>query len=71
VKRSDLGTAEVLSAIRDHGSKAFEHLAATYPAKIVRAAFARDGRTGLLDFGVSLDRPWLSPAALRRMGDTG
>ncbi|WP_043193671.1 hypothetical protein [Streptomyces sp. NRRL F-2664] len=62
MKRSDLTTATVLAAVRDHATYAFERLASQYPPKVVQAAFDRDGRKGLLECGVSLQRPWLSPA---------
>jgi hypothetical protein len=65
VKRSDLPTSAVLDAVAVHGFSAFEHLTAQHPVKIVRAAIARDVRNGLLEYGVSADRPWLAPTASR------
>lgn len=67
MKRSDLGTDPVLAAVREFRSGAFEGLAEKYPAKIVRAAFERDVKAGLLECGVSIDRPWLSPAGRSRL----
>lgn len=71
MKRSDLTTAQVLEAVHTHGFSAFEHLAETYPEKIVQAAFERDVRSGLLEYGVSLGRPWLSPTGKRQLEDAG
>ncbi|MFJ5804856.1 hypothetical protein [Streptomyces sp. NPDC093093] len=61
MKRSDLPTRALLDAISAHGFCAFEHLIKQYPVKVVRAAIARDVRTGRLEYGVSADRPWLGP----------
>jgi hypothetical protein len=69
MKRSDLTTAEALTAVHQHGYGAFEYLSASYPVKVVRAAFARDDRAGLLEYGVSADRPWLTPAGQHRLTD--
>ncbi|MGW1938968.1 hypothetical protein [Streptomyces goshikiensis] len=63
MKRADLPTPAVLDAVSTHGFRAFERLIEQYPVKIVRAAIARDVRTGVLEYGVSADRPWLSPRA--------
>jgi hypothetical protein len=71
VKRSDLATSEVLAAVRDHRFRAFEYLADRYPAKVVAAAFSRDVRAGLLEYGVSLVRPWLEPAGERLLAAGG
>lgn len=60
-KRADLATREVLSAVRLHRFRAFEALCCKYPMKVVRAAIDRDVRADYLDYGVSADRPWLSP----------
>lgn len=62
MKRADLTTYDVLTAVREHRFSAFEQRAEKYPAKVVRAAIARDVGAGLLEYGVSADRPWLSPA---------
>lgn len=62
MKRADLATMTVLTAVAAHGAQAFEHLTADYPPKIVTAAMARDTRAGLLECGVSAVRPWLTPA---------
>lgn len=62
MKRSDLTTTAVLTAVRDHAFGAFEYLAAQYPPKVVLAAFDRDARKGLIEYGVSQRCPWLSPA---------
>ncbi|MFE0699131.1 hypothetical protein [Streptomyces sp. NPDC058872] len=66
MKRSDLSTETVLTAVATYGSRAFEHLEADYPPKIVAAAMARDTSAGLLDYGVSAVRPWLTPAGKYR-----
>jgi hypothetical protein len=62
VKRSDLDTRDVVTAVQQHQFRAFEALAEQYPEKIVQAAFSRDVRSGYLDYGVALERPWLTPA---------
>jgi hypothetical protein len=67
VKRSDLASVAVLAAVRERRFEAFEHLCEQHPAKVVRAAISRDVRAGLLECGVSLDRPWLSPAGEQRL----
>ncbi|MFS0697765.1 hypothetical protein [Streptomyces nitrosporeus] len=48
--------------MRLHRFRAFEALCCSYPVKVVRAAIARDVRADHLDYGVSADRPWLTPA---------
>lgn len=69
MKRSDLTTREVLSAVRRHRVGAFERLLSKYPEKIIRAAIDRDIRTGMLDYGVTADRPWLTPEGERQVAD--
>ncbi|MFF2331814.1 MULTISPECIES: hypothetical protein [unclassified Streptomyces] len=70
MKRSDLSTPAVLRAVRDHGTSAYEHLAAHYPHKIIRAAFARDRRSRLIECGVTVDRPWLTEAGRSALAGT-
>jgi hypothetical protein len=62
MKRADLDTVTVLRAVADHFPLAYEHLTATFPAKIVLAAFEREVKAGRLDYGVSLARPFLTSA---------
>ncbi|MFI8278536.1 hypothetical protein ACIGBH_27420 [Streptomyces sp. NPDC085929] len=68
MKRSDLPTTRVLVGIRDHGTHALDELTGTYPIKVVRAAFARDVRRGYIEYGVTLDRPWLTPQGHKALG---
>lgn len=65
-KRADLATREVLRAVAEHEFRAYEYLAAKYPAKVVEAAMCRDTGAGLLEYGVSGVRPWLTPLGVRR-----
>ncbi|MFE3577861.1 hypothetical protein [Streptomyces vinaceus] len=65
-KRADLPTEVVLHAVAEHEFHAFEHLAAQHPAKVVQAAMRRDIRRGLLEYGVSEIRPWLTPLGVLR-----
>ncbi|MEU0991944.1 hypothetical protein [Streptomyces sp. NPDC005953] len=67
MKRSDLSTREVLTAIREHQFNAFQVLASKYPSKVVRAALTREAKAGRLEYGVSLDRPWLTPHGERQL----
>ncbi|MFG2412289.1 hypothetical protein [Streptomyces goshikiensis] len=60
-KRADLSTGEVLRAVAARKFQAFEYLVQKYPAKVVQAAMRRDIQRGLLDYGVSEIRPWLTP----------
>lgn len=71
MKRSDLRTSEVLAAVRERKFKAFEHLCEQYPVKVVRAALMRDVRAGWLEYGVCLERPWLTPAGEQRLSGEG
>ena len=59
MKRSDLTTEVVLTAIREHGMKAWDILTETYPPKVVLAAFRRDTDRRLLECGVAEERPWI------------
>lgn len=68
MKRADLPTAVVLACVHQHGTGAFEVLTATYPIKVVRAAIARDLRRGYIEYGVTLDRPWLTPQGRKTLG---
>jgi hypothetical protein len=61
VKRADLPTKTVLRAVRDHFPNAYEHLVRDYPGKVVIAAFERDIRKGMLDYGTTIARPFLTP----------
>lgn len=63
MKRKDLDTLTVLTAIKEHGVEAIDHLLETYPEKIVLAAYRRDAR--YIDYGVSERRPWLEPPGIR------
>lgn len=69
MKRSDLTTEAVLTAVRDHFPFAYEHLAEQYPGKVVIAAFEREVRRDRLDYGVSLARPFLTPKGWSRLGE--
>jgi hypothetical protein len=60
VKRSDLHTYAVLSAIAD-GFGAFGILAQTYPRKVVLAAFRREDRARRTEYGVAEHLPWMTP----------
>lgn len=61
IKRADLPTWLVLPAVKIHGSRTYEVLtAAGFPDKIVIRAFERDTARGLLDWGVSPARPFLT-----------
>ncbi|MBB4931827.1 hypothetical protein F4561_002647 [Lipingzhangella halophila] len=62
MKRADLDTRTVLAAIRDHGMSAYGHLCATYPEKVVLAAFEREVRAGRTECGVAPHLPWLTRA---------
>ncbi|MGW2582945.1 hypothetical protein ACWCYZ_16690 [Streptomyces virginiae] len=62
MKRSDLTTTTLLTAIEAHGPGAFAVLTVGYPPKVVHAAYDRDLRRGLLECGVSLRTAWLSPS---------
>jgi len=63
MKRKDLDTLTVLTAINEHGADAIDHLLETYPEKIILAAYRRDA--AYLDYGVSERRPWLEPEGRR------
>lgn len=68
MKRADLDTVTVLTAIRDHGGGAFGVLAERFPPKVVLAAFAREDRARRTEYGVAEHLPWLADkgrAALR------
>lgn len=60
MKRSDLSSRLILSAVEAHGVNAWEILAGRYPPKIVLAAMQREVDAGNLDYGVALHRPWLT-----------
>jgi hypothetical protein len=60
-KRADIPTSVVLAAVSVYRFRAFETLSATYPEKVVHAAYLRDARRGLLEFGTSERRPWITP----------
>jgi hypothetical protein len=60
MKRADLDTITVLTAIRDHEFGAFGVLAERFPPKVVLAAFAREHRARRTEFGVVEHRPWLT-----------
>ncbi|MYV56517.1 hypothetical protein [Streptomyces sp. SID3212] len=66
-KRSDLTTVALLTAVQRHGFNAWETLAAAYPPKLVQAAIQRDIKAGHLEYGVSLERPWLTPQGTWRL----
>lgn len=61
MKRADLTTKTVLEAVCDHFPYAYEHLVRDYPGKVVLAAFEREYRKGLLEYGVTEARPFLTP----------
>lgn len=69
MKRADLPTGAVLIAVRDYGFRAWDVMVAWYPPALVRAAILRDVRAGWLDYGVAVERPWLtrdpSPVLMR------
>ena len=61
IKTTDLSTYMVTSVISLHRSRAYETLAALgYPDKVIVRAFERDTRSGYLDWGVSVTRPFLT-----------
>lgn len=60
MKRSDLTTAMILGAIDQHGMRAWEALIAVYPVKVVRAALYRENAAGNLDYGVCVERSWVT-----------
>ncbi|MEU8136096.1 hypothetical protein [Streptodolium elevatio] len=67
-KRADVTTAMVLTAIHEHYMDAYEHLAKRFPPKVVIAAFYRDNDRGLIDYGVSATRPFLTPEGRAALG---
>lgn len=67
-KRADLTTYTVLFMVGLYGSSAYEELIAwDWPGKVVIRAFERDTARGLLDWGVSPARPFLTPEGQRRL----
>ncbi|MGR6922591.1 hypothetical protein ACU635_50770 [[Actinomadura] parvosata] len=60
MKRADLDTITVLSAIRDHEGGAYGVLAERFPPKVVLAAFAREDRARRTEYGVAEHLPWLT-----------
>jgi hypothetical protein len=65
MKRSDLTTYEVLSAVQKLGQTfGYCHLVEKYPVKIVDAAFEREVGLGRLNYGVSLRTAWIEPAGV-------
>lgn len=60
MKRSDLPTVSVLSAVNTFGFKAYHVLSQFIPPKIVAAAFSRDIGSGYLECGVSELKPWIT-----------
>lgn len=69
-KRSDIPTDTVLRTIHEHGFNAFERLEQRFPAKVVLAAFARDDDRGLIEYGTTLRRPWLTPEGRAAIDET-
>lgn len=67
MKRSDLTTQDVLEAVRDHFPSAYAHLTERFPKKVVIAAFERETRKGLLDFGTTIARPFLTAEGRRAL----
>lgn len=67
-KRSDITTEMVLRAVHEHYMDAYEHLASRFPSKVVIAAFYRDTDRGLIDYGVSVTRPFLTPEGRAVLG---
>lgn len=68
VKRSDLTTEMILRAIDRHGLRAWEALVEDYPAKVVRAALYRENDAGNLDYGVCVERSWVTHQGRMRAG---
>jgi len=60
VKRSDLTTEMILRAIDRHGLRAWEALVEHFPAKLVRTALYRENDVGNLDYGVCVERSWIT-----------
>lgn len=65
MKRSDLTTQKVVETIDRWRFRAWEYLCLQYPPKIVYAAFLRDVRKGVLDYGVCVERPWIERRPVR------
>jgi hypothetical protein len=64
--RADLTTRIVLNAVA--GSSAWEKLTKTYPPDVVHAAIAREYKAGHIDYLVTPERPYLTPAGWRLQG---
>jgi len=67
VKRSDLTTEMILRAIDRHGLRAWEALVEDFPAKLVRTALYRENAAGNLDYGVCVERSWMTEQGRRRL----
>ena len=60
MKRSDIDTATVLTAVHGYGVEAFDHFAMLYPHKLIEAAYEREVSAGWLEYGTTVRRPWLT-----------
>lgn len=60
-KRADIPTGVVLASVIVYHFRSWDVLCETYPWKVVHAAYLRDARRGLIEFGTSERRPWLTP----------
>jgi hypothetical protein len=60
MKRSDITTDALLTAVDKLGTAAWTHLAGRYPPKLLLSAIERDVRGGYLEYGVSPTYPWLT-----------
>jgi hypothetical protein len=60
MKRSDVTTQVILSAVDRHGVHAWEVLIEEVPPKLVLAAMQREVDADRLTYGVALHRPFLT-----------
>lgn len=65
---SDISPLMLLNAIHFLNFGAFEHLCETFPPKVVLKAIERDDRNGLIDYGVSIMKPWITPKGREILG---